>query len=89
MSAAQIVTVSVDPELAAEIVRQRNVIRKANAYADHLGMNLRDIKRERDDLRDALQAIVNVADSSPFMAVGHLIEHALPDTRATLRSVRP
>lgn len=44
-------------DVQREIGRQRDVIRKSNSYADHLGMSLRDIKRERDDLLAALDRL--------------------------------
>lgn len=37
-------------QLLAEIERQRAVITKVNAYADHLGIRLGEVIRERDAL---------------------------------------
>lgn len=39
---------------AAEIERQRAVIRKVNARCDHLGMRLGEVIRERDALRASI-----------------------------------
>lgn len=49
-------------DVQREIGRQRDVIRKSNEYADHLGMSLRDIKCERDELLNALHAVANALE---------------------------
>lgn len=38
-------------DLAAEIARQTEVIRRVNARCDHLGIRLGEVIKERDDMR--------------------------------------
>lgn len=52
--------------LEREIARQKEVIGSVNARCDHLGMRLRDIKAERDAMRercaDALRCALDALD---------------------------
>ena len=67
-----------------EIERQRDVIRKSNSYADHLGMSLRDIKRERDELLAAMEKVVCLAAFSNTLTAQDISDEA----RAAIAKVK-
>lgn len=49
----------------------------------------RNVERQRSRAaRHLLRTLVEVADSSPFAAVAHVVEHCLPDARALAGELR-
>ena len=71
-------------DVQREIERQREVIRKSNSYADHLGMSLRDIKRERDELLAAMEKVVCLAAFSNTLTAQDISDEA----RAAIAKVK-
>jgi uncharacterized coiled-coil DUF342 family protein len=69
-------------ELLAEVDRQREVIRSLNGRCDHLGMSLRDIKAERDELRAVVREVVDYFDAPDE---GCFSDEAMERARAALK----